>query len=121
MYSVSHEANVRTMVHAAAQAHINGLIGVPPPPTTPTGTPATNTMTGTPAHYQNELTLASDKMVAYLGGWYEVYNQWNPTGKLDYPVTIIGAYSLPNGTRQPNLTAIANNDAERIQFSQSML
>lgn len=78
-------------------------------------------MTTTPAHYQNELTSFSNGKVNYWGGWYEVYNQWNSTGKLDYPVTIVGTYALPNGTRQTNITAIANNDTERVNFSNSMV
>jgi hypothetical protein len=119
MYNEAHETKVRAMVHSAAQAHIGTTVIIPP-----TNPPWTGTNPDTPkppTHYKNELTTFTSGRVLYKWWWYEVQNQWNPLGTNDYPVTIIGNYSLPNGTRQPNIVATANNETERLNFSQSMV
>ncbi|MBP9812294.1 hypothetical protein KBC86_02850 [Candidatus Gracilibacteria bacterium] len=116
-YNEVHEAKIRELIHAAAQAHINTAVTTPPdtnPSTNPGTTPTT------PTHYQNELINHTTK-INYLGGWYHVQNQWNTSGTKDFPVTIIGMYATPDGIRQANITSIANNEAERLQFSQAMV
>jgi hypothetical protein len=116
-YNEEHEAKIRELIHAAAQAYINTST-TPPPDTNPPTNPGTSPTL--PTHYQNELTNYTTK-TNYLGGWYQVQNQWNISGNKDFPVTILGMYATPDGIRQANITAIANNETERLSFSQSMV
>ena len=46
-------------------------------------------------HTPNQLISYTGKVDPYYNGWYEVLNQWNLSGTTDFPVKIIGTYSLP--------------------------
>lgn len=114
-YNELHEAKIREFIHSGVQSFITTSTPNPTPPTPPGTTPDP-----APSHYQNEITEYTSK-ISYLGWWYQVQNQWNQSGTKDFPVTIIWNYATPDGIRQPNITAIANNEAERWSFSQAMV
>jgi hypothetical protein len=72
-------------------------------------------------HPQNDITSFSGKVDPYYGWWYEVLNQWNLSGTADYPVKIIGTYTIQNKWRQTNIELTATSDADRIAKSNQIL
>ncbi|MDD2916566.1 MAG: hypothetical protein PHH70_01840 [Candidatus Gracilibacteria bacterium] len=125
-YSASYEQTLRTALIEATQNEIilqkytKSATPVPVPTPTPTPTPKPDT---TPTHPQNSQENAYPHE-SYKNGWVEVTNQWNLDGKSDYPVKVIGSYSLPIAGRKPNKEALARNVQEltalKNQFVQQM-
>lgn len=73
-----------------------------------------------PTHAQNSIETTYAQ-TTYRAGWLQVDNQWNLNGTSDYPVKVIGSYSLPLGGRQVNKEIFAQNANELTSVKNQLI